>query len=460
MLISAHIHYFLIIMVSYLNSTNPLFMTNRDDALTPIGMAQVEEACNKMLNLDINPSVVKYSLASKCLDTANIIANTMMIGRNRIVPEFTFMVSSISFRIRTFTSYAYIYALTLNTYIYYQDGRGAGFFDGKPLERAEPALWSMDNQEAGNEGRDGAPPPTDDGTGNESLHDQVIRLRQLISILETQYSGDDILLVFPDGTSPALLSCLIAGIPLKDVHALNYEPGEVRISVDMPSTKSLLKDKITSPQYKEILAKGKTELVSLRKEYEQHEAEHTVWMQGSEPLVDSTTTANNFVQMKKLGNSQKSFRSAFNRSDDGVKPDNAMSLGAFAMMSGMAMWRGDIDDVDESEPSVDPEIKPKTALARGYANSNGIGVDAVARQDVMPASLPNVSLSVAPISTTLYTNDVDDSIASPNVVTDNVPILSKEDRILAAETAMNEYLSQDDGADAWLSSMADMIDEE
>ena len=76
-------------------STNPLFMTNRDDALTPIGMAQVEEVCNKMLSLDINPSVVKYSLASKCLDTVNIIANTMMIGRNRIVPEFTFMVSSM-----------------------------------------------------------------------------------------------------------------------------------------------------------------------------------------------------------------------------------------------------------------------------------------------------------------------------------------------------------------------------
>jgi len=438
-------------------------MTNRDDALTPIGMAQVEETCNKMLSLDINPSVVKYSLASKCLDTANIIANTMMIGRNRIVPEFTFMVSIMSLRIRTFTSYAYISYITLNTYIYYQDGRGAGFFDGKPLESAEPALWAMDNQEAGNEGRDGAPPPTDDGTGNESLHDQVIRLRQLISILETQYSGDDILLVFPDGTSPALLSCLIAGIPLKDVHALNYEPGEVRISVDMPSTESLLKEKISSPQYKEILAKGKTELVSLRKEHEQHEAEHGVWMQGKEPLVDSTTTANNFVQMKKLGNSQKSFRSAFNRDED-VQPwsgDNAMSLGAFVMMSGMAMWRGDVDDVDESEQPVDPEIKSKSALA--YVSSNGANIDA-AERDVMPASLPNVSLnvplSVTPLSISSYTNDVDDSITSLNVATDNTPVLSKEDRILAAETAMNEYLSQDDGADAWLSSMADMIDEE
>lgn len=320
----------------------------------------------------------------------------------------------------------------------------------------------MDNQEGGNEGRDGAPPPTDDGTGNETLQDQVIRLRQLISILETQYSGDEILLVFPDGTSPALLSCLIAGISLKDVHALNYEPGEVRISVDMPSTKSLLKEKISSPQYKEVLAKGKTELVALRKEYEQHEKEHGAWFQSSEPLVDSSVTATNFVEMKKLGNSQKSFRSAFNNDDDGRSADNAVSLGAFAMMSGMAMWRGDIDDVDESEQQVDTQINPKTALA--YANPNGVSVDSTERQDVMPVSLPDVSLSVpllvAPISTTSYTNDVNDSTTSHNVVPDDVPVLSNEDRILAAETAMDEYLSQDDGADAWLSSMADMIDEE
>ena len=132
------------------------------------------------------------------------------------------------------------------------------------------------------------------------------------------------------------------------------------------------------------------------------------------------------------------------------------------MMSGMAMWRGDIDDVDESEQQVDTQINPKTALA--YANPNGVSVDSTERQDVMPVSLPDVSLSVpllvAPISTTSYTNDVNDSTTSHNVVPDDVPVLSNEDRILAAETAMDEYLSQDDGADAWLSSMADMIDEE
>lgn len=44
-----------------------------------------------MMSKGINPSVVKYSLASKCIDSANVLATRMMVGRNRIVPEFTFM---------------------------------------------------------------------------------------------------------------------------------------------------------------------------------------------------------------------------------------------------------------------------------------------------------------------------------------------------------------------------------
>ena len=50
-------------------------------------------------------------------------------------------------------------------------------------------------------------------------------------------------------------------------------------------------------------------------------------------------------------------------------------------------------------------------------------------------------------------------MGDPNVFLD-VPVLSKEDRVKAAEIAMEEYLSQDDGGDAWLSSMLEIIDEE
>lgn len=72
MLLNAFFHVFLV-------SDEYIFSTNRDDALTTKGVIQVEDACADMMLKDINPSVVKYSLASKCIDTANIVATRMMV---------------------------------------------------------------------------------------------------------------------------------------------------------------------------------------------------------------------------------------------------------------------------------------------------------------------------------------------------------------------------------------------
>ena len=144
--------------------------------------------------------------------------------------------------------------------------KGAGFWNGKELSTTEAALFALDAAEAGVDGRGGRPPPHEDGTANETLFDQVIRIRQLMSVLETQYSGDEILLIFPDGTSPALLSCLIAGVDLGDVHAFNFDPGEVRIDVTMKSTIESYAARKTAPQYTQTLEMGKQHLATLRKE--------------------------------------------------------------------------------------------------------------------------------------------------------------------------------------------------
>ena len=63
-------------------STNPLFLTNREDALSSVGKEQVEAACLDMAKRDVNPSVVKYSLAAKAIDTANIIASELQVNTN------------------------------------------------------------------------------------------------------------------------------------------------------------------------------------------------------------------------------------------------------------------------------------------------------------------------------------------------------------------------------------------
>ena len=69
--------------------------------------------------------------------------------------------------------------------------------------------------------------------------------------------------MFPDGTGPALLSCLIGGIPLDRVHELQFRPGEIRCDV----TYDAVNDMASRPppsSYFDSLERGRVELRLLR----------------------------------------------------------------------------------------------------------------------------------------------------------------------------------------------------
>lgn len=148
-------------------STNPLFLTNRESALSPNGIGQIEKMSEQLRADDIAPTIVRYSLAASAIDSSNVIGRALKVGRDRLVPEFNFM-----------------------------DPRAIGTWDMSLFNTTRDAVWAMDFYEAGVDGTEGRPPSNEDGTPHETLQDQVVRLRQLLSVLETQYSGDTILLVF------------------------------------------------------------------------------------------------------------------------------------------------------------------------------------------------------------------------------------------------------------------------
>lgn len=58
-------------------------------------------------------------------------------------------------------------------------------------------------------------PPIDDGTPNESVSDVFVRVTQLMSILETQYSGDTIIIVSPDSDNLTILQAGLVGLDLR-----------------------------------------------------------------------------------------------------------------------------------------------------------------------------------------------------------------------------------------------------
>ena len=133
-------------------STNPLFLTNAEAALSEKGRAEVEAAVRKLKDANIQPSVIKYSLAASAMDTTTIVRDELKVGQNRVVPEFFFM-----------------------------DPRAVGAYDMMSIQQTLPAIIALDEAEAGKDGAGGRPPPNEDGTPNETLADNSIRLRQLVS---------------------------------------------------------------------------------------------------------------------------------------------------------------------------------------------------------------------------------------------------------------------------------------
>jgi len=215
-------------------STNPLFLTNREAALSDLGRLQIEKTCQTLISQGISPTAGRYSLAAACMDSAEIIGRKLKMPSDKLMPEFTYM-----------------------------DPRAIGMWDRSSIKDTEAVLWAMDTDEAGINGIGGKPPPTDDGTPNETLAEQGVRLRQLLSVLETLHSGDTILLIFPDGSTPALLSCLIGGIPLNRVHEFNFKSGEVRLNINYESVNKMTPTK-ASEAYTETINHGREQLTIIR----------------------------------------------------------------------------------------------------------------------------------------------------------------------------------------------------
>jgi len=212
-------------------STNPLFLTNRQDgALSDRG---VEKARKAALYIQENspPTVIVHSLAAACVDTANIIGDVNMVGKDRVTSEFTFM-----------------------------DPRAIGKWDLRTRSDVEHAVWAMDADQAGVFGLGGRPPPNMDGTPHETLADQSVRLRQLLSSMETRYSGDTVVLVFPDGTGPALLMAMMAGIPYNQVHEMEFAPGSVILDVTPQKIESIWQPR---GDYQEAILDGRQKLSRL-----------------------------------------------------------------------------------------------------------------------------------------------------------------------------------------------------
>jgi broad specificity phosphatase PhoE len=178
--------------------TNPVSKTSLLSGLSPAGRAQVVRSTLprvKELGACEGSCWIWPSITQRCYETAEILGYALGVGRNRIVPEYSFL-----------------------------DPRGAGVFERAPLDIAERELARGDRADFR-----WRPPPNTDGTEPNSVEDVLVRLRQMLSILETQYGpGENILIVAPDSDNLSILQSAVLGRDLRDHRTLAFAPGEVR----------------------------------------------------------------------------------------------------------------------------------------------------------------------------------------------------------------------------------------
>jgi len=135
------------------------------------------------------------SMTLNAYETGEIIGDKAALGHERIVPEFSYL-----------------------------DKRGLGVYNGSISSDVIPRLHAQDRADA-----QYRPPAGDDGTPPESIFDVFIRVRQLLSKLETQYGtqGADVVIVAPDTYTLSVLECVMNGEPLERFEQHLFAPGEV-----------------------------------------------------------------------------------------------------------------------------------------------------------------------------------------------------------------------------------------
>eukprot|EP00878_Enallax_costatus_P029797 GHUV01032354.1.p1 GENE.GHUV01032354.1~~GHUV01032354.1.p1 ORF type:complete len:196 (+),score=38.97 GHUV01032354.1:435-1022(+) len=134
------------------------------------------------------------SITQNAYQTAEIIAGLLSVGRSRIVPEYSFL-----------------------------DARGVGALDGLRVATAYQQVFEGDQLDA-----NWKPPKGYDGTPNESAADVLTRMRQVMSVTETQYSGEDIVFIAPDSDTLSVLQAAVLGVDIRRHKELGFRAGEVR----------------------------------------------------------------------------------------------------------------------------------------------------------------------------------------------------------------------------------------
>mmetsp|Transcript_35461 Transcript_35461/g.33641 ORF Transcript_35461/g.33641 Transcript_35461/m.33641 type:complete len:327 (+) Transcript_35461:196-1176(+) len=179
--------------------TNPVKKLRTDNALTALGQDQATAAAIELEGMDFSPTYIWVSNTERAYETAVVIARECQLGQNRIVPVFSDL-----------------------------DARALGIYEGKNPEEA----WTFVHANDEKEGINYRPPPTSDGTPSDSIATVLMRTNQLVSTMESMYSGENIVIVSPDSDNLSILQAALDSdnpdLSLPKHSRFAFKNGEIR----------------------------------------------------------------------------------------------------------------------------------------------------------------------------------------------------------------------------------------
>lgn len=176
--------------------TNPVWKLNIDlHGLTKRGVREARSAAASLESFGVGYDAwIWCGTQVSSLETAEVVASSLGVPREQLVPEYAFL-----------------------------DSRGVGELEWGKKEIVEKTVNSVDERGDRSRIELGV-----DGTPGESVHDVFVRMRQLLSKLETAWQDQDIVVTAPDSYTLAILETALKGEDLTRYTNYSYRTGEVR----------------------------------------------------------------------------------------------------------------------------------------------------------------------------------------------------------------------------------------
>jgi hypothetical protein len=262
---------------------------------------------------------------------------------------------------------------------------------------------------------------------------------------------------------------MIAGIPYNRVHELEFGPGELRLDVTLNSTLALLKqkEKTNRDSYSATLSKGQSELkrlqsldmdevVSLkdqRIEQERIEIDQQYEQKQNEGRQREEAEKQARMERLRILDAERRRQRGSVENEDAVPPlVIAGAFGAFVVAASNGGQEEDERKETEVYSAISDLINP---ASNGTLATVGPNVQR-GTQTNGPIQMKAVSFDESIEQTTQTQNPTS---PEPKSLFDNLP-LPEESPVELAEKAMNDYLDQDDGGEAWLRVMGQLVEED